>query len=195
MSPGDLLTAYSFESCYWIHGGFLNGQAVLPLPSNVWHVSAKAFFPSFKPTILGNHSWLILPFSSTSGCGHYHIYHLCNRYWPRASTTSHIISTLRYDISSKLKSVNSLSRLLPVCTVTLRTPPWSPLNSNVHTKLQTRFNFSVFCPAFPEVVFSQQAHNSLRFQPSFKMSFCQAEQSLRTVPFSKTPLQKNLRFW
>lgn len=114
---------------------------------------------------------------------------------PRASTTSHIISTLRYDISSKLKSVNSLSRLLPVCTVTLRTPPWSPLNSNVHTKLQTRFNFSVFCPAFPEVVFSQQAHNSLRFQPSFKMSFCQAEQSLRTVPFSKTPLQKNLRFW
>lgn len=157
--------------------------------------SQPKIFPSFKPTILHNHWWLILPFSSTSGYGHYHIYHLCKCYCTRGSTTSHTISTLCYDIFSKLKSTSSLSSLLLVCIKTPKMPPWSPLDSNICTKHQTGFNFSVFCPAFPEVLFSQQAHNSPRFQPSFKLSFCQAKQSLPTVPFSKTPLQKILGFW
>lgn len=92
---------------------------------------------------------------------------------PRARRMSHIPSNLHYDLFSRetkhhwIQYPGSPWSLFLICTVRLETPPWSPLNNKPHTNLQTKFSFSVFCPVFPEMLFSQQAHNSPRSQPSF----------------------------
>lgn len=56
--------------------------------------------------------------------------------------------------------------LFLICFARPKTSPWGPLNNNPNTKLQTRFNFNIFCPVFPEMLFSQRAYNSPRSQPS-----------------------------
>lgn len=53
-----------------------------------------------------------------------------------------------------------------VCFARCQTSPWNPFNKYTHTELQTRFNFSIFCHVFLEVLFSKQAYNSPRSQPS-----------------------------